>query len=156
MSDVPAHEQATTLHIVASIPDHAPREDDPHYRLFEQAKARLKRQGLWKCILNDHYCAGVPELHHSHLEFSQINASDFKRVNEALGLHLTDDEEFQAWAESPGNLEVLCSGHHRTAYGVHVLPGPLWEPMRFRKAGLEPPARFYSAAEWAGRKAAAS
>lgn len=152
--NVAAHEQATTLHIVTSIPDHAPRETDPHYHLFEQAKTRLKRQGLWKCILDDHYCAGVPELHHSHLEFSQINASDFHRVNEALGLHLDDDEAFQAWAESPGNLEVLCSAHHRTALGVHTLPGPLWEPMRFRKAGLEPPARFYTEAQWKAREAA--
>lgn len=148
---VAAHEQATTLHIVASIPEHAPRKGDPHYALFEQAKARLKRQGLWKCVLNDHYCAGGAELHHSHLEFSQINASDVAKVNEALGLHLTDDEEFQAWAEGPGNLEVLCAAHHRTAYGIHVIPGPLWEPMRYRKAGLEPPAHFYSAAEWKAR-----
>lgn len=149
-----AHDQSMTIHVLAHVPEHAPREDDPHYHLFEQAKARLKRQGLWKCILNDHYCAGVPELHHSHLEFSQVNASDFHRVNEALGLHLTDDEEFQAWAEGPGNLEVLCSVHHRTHLGVHVLPGPLWEPIRYRKAGIEPPARFYTAAEWKARKAA--
>lgn len=155
MSDlVPAHEQAMTLHVVASVPEHEPRDGDPHYKLFEQAKARLKRQGLWKCVLSDHYCAGVPELHHSHLEFSQVNASDFHKVNQALGLHLEDDDEFAAWCESPGNLEVLCSAHHRTAYGVHVLPGPLWEPMRFRKAGLEPPARFYSEAQWKAREAA--
>jgi hypothetical protein len=119
---VAAHEQAMTLHVVASIEEHDPREDDPFYHLFLQAKARLKRQGLWHCILNDHYCAGVPELHHSHLEFSQISASDFTKVNESLGLHLTDDDEFQAWAESPGNLEVLCTNHHRTALGVHVIP----------------------------------
>jgi hypothetical protein len=151
----PAHEQALTLHIVASIPEHAPRETDPHYRLFEQAKARLKRQGLWRCVLNDDYCAGGPELHHAHLEFSQIDASDRDKVNQALGLHLDDDDEFQAWAESPGNLEVLCVSHHRTSFGVHVIPGPLWEPMRFRKAGLEPPAHSYTAAEWAARKGAA-
>jgi hypothetical protein len=143
-----------TLHVVASIPDHAPREGDPHYHLFEQAKARLKKLGLWKCVLDDHYCMGVPELHHSHLEFSQINASDYEKVNEALGLHLASDEAFQNWCESPGNLEVLCSGHHRTAFGVHSLPGPLWEPMRFRKAGLGPPARFYTEAQWKAREAA--
>ena len=151
---VAAHEQPGTLHVVASIPDHAPRAGDPYYHLFNQARARLKRQGLLKCVFSDHYCAGGPELHHSHLEFSQINASDFTRVNEALGLHLADDGEFQIWAESPGNLEVLCVGHHRTAYGVHVLPGPLWEPIRYRKAGFAPPARFYSAAQWEARTAA--
>jgi hypothetical protein len=98
----------------------------------------------------------MPELHHSHLEFSQINASDFSKVNEALGLHLTDDADFQRWAESPGNLEVLCSAHHRTAFGIHVLPEPLWNAVRFRKAGLEPAARSYTAAEWAARKSARS
>lgn len=149
---VPAHEQATTLHVVASIPDHAPRRGDPNYILFNKAKARLKRLDLWRCVLNDHYCSGGPELHHAHLEFSQIDASDFAKVNEALGLHLADDAEFQAWAESPGNLEVLCVAHHRTAFGIHVIPGPLWEPMRYRKAGLEPPAHYYTAAEWAKRK----
>lgn len=149
--DIPAHEQALTLHIVTSVPEHEPRETDPHYHLFTAAKERLKRQGLWRCVLNDDYCAGVPELHHAHLEFSQINASDMARVNTALGLHLDSDEEFQAWCESPGNLEVLCVAHHRGAYGAHVLPGPLWEPMRFRKAGIEPPARFYSAGEWKDR-----
>jgi hypothetical protein len=149
-----AHEQAMTLHVVASIPDHAPREDDPHYHLFELAKARLKRQGLWRCILSDDYCAGVPELHHSHLEFSQISASDFRKVNEALGLHLASDDEFQEWAEKPGNLEVLCTNHHRSHLGVHVLPGPLWEPIRYRKAGLEPPARFLTEAQWQAREAA--
>lgn len=150
--DIPAHQQAITLHVVASIPEHDPREGDPLYHLFNDAKRRLKRQGLWRCVLNDHYCAGVPELHHSHLEFSQIDASDFTRVNEALGLHIADDREFQAWAESPGNLEVLCSGHHRTQFGIHVIPGPLWEPMRYRKAGLEPPAHYFTAAQWAARK----
>lgn len=151
---VPAHEQAITLHVVASIPDHAPREGDPAYHLFEDAKRRLKRQRLWRCVLNDNYCAGVPELHHAHLEFSQIDASDFTKVNMALGLHLADDREFEAWAESPGNLEVLCTAHHRTQFGIHVIPGPLWEPMRYRKAGLDPPAHSYTAAQWAARKEA--
>ena len=153
MALVPAHEQPVTLHVVASVPAHEPREDDPYYHLFREAKARLKRQGLWRCIFNDHYCAGVPELHHSHLEFSQVNASDFLRVNEALGLDLASDREFQAWVEGPGNLEVLSTIHHRTSLGVHVLPGPLWEPIRYRKAGLEPSARFYSEAQWKAREA---
>jgi|SRR5215469_11181786 len=145
---VAAHRQAMTLHVVASIPEHEPRTGDPAYALFNQAKARLKKAGLWQCILNDNYCAGVPELHHAHIEFSQVDASDFEKVNHALGLHLADDAEFQAWVESPGNLEVLCSAHHRTAFGIHVIPGPLWEPMRYRKAGLAPPAHFYSAGQW--------
>ncbi|MBR7826486.1 hypothetical protein KDK95_09245 [Actinospica sp. MGRD01-02] len=142
-----AHDQMMTVHIETHVPDHAPREDDPHYHLFEQAKARLKRQGLWKCIIADELCGGEPELHHTYIEFSQINEVDPKKLQEALGLHFDNDEEFQQWAESPGNLEVLCANHHRTHYGIHVIPGPLWEALRFRMAGTEAAAEFVTADE---------
>jgi hypothetical protein len=136
-----------TVHILTHVPEHAPREDDPHYHLFEQAKARLKRQGMWKCIISDDLCEGEPELHHTHVEFSQINQVDEKKIQEALGLHFENDEEFQTWAESPGNLEVLCANHHRAHYGIHVIPGPLWEALRFHKTGTGPAAEFVPASK---------
>ena len=142
-----AHDQMMTIHVETHVPDHAPREDDPHYHLFEQAKARLKRQGLWKCIIADELCGGEPELHHTYIEFSQINEVDPKKVQESLGLHFDNDEEFQQWAESPGNLEVLCANHHRTHYGIHVIPGPLWEALRFRMVGTAAAAEFVTAGE---------
>jgi hypothetical protein len=139
---VPAHEQKLTLHIIAHIPEHAPRKGDPHYYLFEQAKARIKKAGLWRCIIDDDYCGGGPELHHYHVEM------DVEKVNRALGLHIASDEEFAAWIEGPGNLEVLCVNHHRTHFGVHVLPAPLWEPLRYRKAGVEAGGEFVPAKDW--------
>lgn len=142
---VDAHDQMTTLHIMAHIPEHEPRTDDPHYHLFEQAKARIKKQGLWKCAIGDDLCGGGMELHHSHVEFSQINAVDVDKVERILGLHFADDEEFQAWVESPGNLEVLCANHHRTHYGVHVIPSALWEALRFHRAGTAAAAEFVAA-----------
>ena len=48
-------------------------------------------------------------------------------------------------AESPGNLEVLCANHHRAHYGIHVIPGPLWEALRFHKTGTGPAAEFIPA-----------
>ena len=142
-----AHDQMMTIHVETHVPDHAPREDDPHYHLFEQAKARLKRQGMWKCMINDELCEGEPELHHTFIEFSQINEVDPKKVEESLGLHFDTDEDFQTWAESPGNLEVLCVAHHRAHYGIHVIPGPLWEALRFRLPGTAAAAEFVSADE---------
>ena len=142
-----AHDQRMTLHILTHVPEHEPREDDPHYHLFEQVKARMKRQGLWKCVINDDYCDGNVELHHSHVEFSQVNSIDIARVNTQLGLDLDDDKEFQEWIESPGNLEPLCTVHHRTHFGVHVIPGPLWEPLRYRRKGAAPSAEFQTADE---------
>ena len=136
-----AHKQMMNLHLAVSVPEHEPRESDPHYHLFNQAKARLKRQGLWQCIINDDLCSGGPELHHSHIEFSQINNMDLHKVEKAFGLHFADDEAFQAWIEGPGNLEVLCEAHHRTRFGIHEIPAPLWEIFRFRKTGTEPAAQ---------------
>ena len=141
------HDQSETLHILMHVPEHAPREDDPHYHLFEQAKARLKRQNLWTCVFNDDLCGGQLELHHTHVEHSQINAADPEKIQKALGLHFENDEDFQRWAESPGNLEVLCANHHRTHYGVHVLPAALWEANRWRRAGGPPAAEFVPARE---------
>lgn len=141
---VPAHDQRMTLHIVAHIPPHPPRTDDPHYHLFEQAKARMKKLGLWQCAINDDYCGGQIELHHMHVEFSQQEDADRAKVNAALGLHIDDDEAFAEWIESPGNLEALCVNHHRTHYGVHVLPHALWEAVRWRRAGTNSGAEFVS------------
>ena len=135
-----AHKQNMNIHLMVSVPEHAPRKDDPHYKLFNKAKARIKKQGLWKCIINDDLCSGEPELHHSHVEFSQANAMDPDKVAQAFGLHFEDDEDFQEWIESPGNLEVLCTAHHRTRFGIHDIPAPLWEALRFRKTGSAPAA----------------
>lgn len=140
-----AHEQRETLHILTRVPAHERREDDPHYHLFEQAKSRLKRQGLWKCVIGDDLCGGEIELHHTFIEFSQINEVDPDKVAKALGLHFENDEEFQVWAESPGNLEALCRNHHTSVFGIHMLPGPLWEAVRFKKDGTPAPAQFVPA-----------
>ena len=140
-----AHDQMLTLHLKQHVEEHEPREHDPHYHLFEAAKARLKRQGLWKCVIDDELCEGQPELHHSHIEFSEINATDPAKVEQALGLHFESDEDFQAFVESPANLEVLCSAHHRTRFGIHVLPEPLWQAVRFHREGVQAPAEFVPA-----------
>lgn len=132
---VDAHDQRLTLHILAHVPEHEPREDDPNYRLFHQVRARMKRQGLLVCAISDDLCGGPIELHHSHIEFSQSSGLDLAKINRQLGLHIASDEEFQLWIESPGNLEPLCVMHHRTHFGIHSIPGPLWEPLRYRAAG---------------------
>lgn len=140
-----AHDQPMTLHIMAHVPEHEPRESDPHYHLFEAAKRRIKQQGLWKCAINDDLCGGGLELHHSHIEFSQVNATDPAKIEQAFGLHFKSDEEFQQWIESPSNLEVLCVNHHRTHYGVHVIPSALWETLRWHRAGQPAAAEFIPA-----------
>ena len=133
-----AHSQKLTLNLITNVPEHEPRENDPHYKYFNAAKTRIKKQGLWKCAINDDLCQGQFELHHTHIEFSQINSTDPKKLEEAFGLHFTNNEDFQKWIESPGNLEVLCAAHHRTHFGIHVIPAPLWESLRYRRVGTLP------------------
>jgi len=135
-----AHSENLAIHLITNVPEHSPRELDSYYHLFNQAKARIKRQGLWQCVINDDLCSGQPELHHTHVEFSQINNVDPERVAKYFGLHFDNDEDFQRWIESPGNLEVLCTAHHRTHFGIHSIPAPLWESLRFRKRGTLPAA----------------
>jgi len=140
-----AHDQMMTLHIRQHVEAHEPREDDPHYLLFDRAKARMKRQGLWVCVISDELCGGQVELHHSMIEFSEIGSTDHDKVAKALGLHFDDDEAFAEWCQSPGNLEPLCVNHHRSRYGVHVLPEPLWQAVRFHRSGTPTPAEFIAA-----------
>ncbi|HEX6498685.1 MAG TPA: hypothetical protein VF054_06590 [Micromonosporaceae bacterium] len=138
---VPAHDSRLTLHLITHVDAHPPREGDPHYRLFEQARTRMKKLGLLRCAINSPMCAGPVELHHSHVEYSLIPMVDPARIEQAFGLHFADDEQFAAWVESPGNLEPLCVNHHRGGLGVHVMPGPLWEALRYLRAGSPPPAQ---------------
>lgn len=41
---------------------------------------------------DDDLCGVAPELHHTHVEFSQINAVDPHRIERALGLYFDNDE----------------------------------------------------------------
>ena len=53
MASTPAHFQTLALNerLRLWFPAHEPREQDPHYKLFHQAKARMKRQDVpcWRC-----------------------------------------------------------------------------------------------------------
>lgn len=127
-----AHEQVVTVRFIERWPAHEPREKDPHYHLFNQARARLKKQGLLKCVVESDYHYGQIELHHSKVEFAHVNDIDLDKFNHLYGLNLSD-EEFQAYVEQEGNLEPLCVLHHRGQEGVHSLPEPEWNTLRAAK-----------------------
>lgn len=134
MADAPAHDQKLTVHLVEHIPPHGPRG-----AAFERAKARMKALGLDKCAIEGCDTGAQIEYHHSIVEHAWQGGVDVEKLNRAFGLHLTD-EEFAAWVQSPGNLEPLCSVHHRTQLGIHALPEPLWNLVRIWRQGMEPPA----------------
>lgn len=137
MSDVPAHDQRETIHLLWSYPEHEPRAHDPHYAAFRAAEARMKAAGLWKCVV----CGSTENVqgHHSYVEFSLQNGIDVAAFDALYGLHLTD-AEFAAWVSSEGNCEPLCRTHHTGPEGVHMLPEPAWKVLRCWRNGLKPPA----------------
>ena len=124
-----AHESEVVIRLIERWPSHEPREQDPHYKLFHQAKARLKRQGLLVCQVQSDYHVGQIELHHNKVEFAHVHDIDLAKFNHAYGLNLTD-EAFQEYVEQEGNLEPLCTLHHRGQEGVHSLPEPEWNVLR--------------------------
>jgi hypothetical protein len=133
---VAAHEQRLTIRLVENIPAHGPRGPE-----FEAAKRRMKELGLVKCVIANCDTGAPVEYHHSIVEHAWQGGIDVQRLDDIYGLKLTE-EEFITWVESPGNLEPLCSVHHRTQLGIHVMPEPLWQAIRLWKSGLKPPAEL--------------
>ena len=140
---MPDHIQKETIHLLKTIPDHEPREGDPHYKIFNQTRDRMEKQGLLKCWIGDGTCSAGPiELHHSKVEFCFQNGVDLTKFEERFPEFVgKTDEEFKAWIEGPGNLLGLCKKHHTGELGIHRIPYPDWEPLSFWQDGLVPPAK---------------
>jgi hypothetical protein len=137
--DVPAHEQDETIHLRRQYPTHEIRADDPYKELFEQTRARLKRQGLYRCIINNGDCKGEPTIHHDEVEFAYANSVDIPELDKLLGLTLNDDD-FQKFVDEPGNLEVLCVNHHlpQGDVPIHLIPAADWTIIRVHKGATAP------------------
>lgn len=134
-----AHDQFLSSRLIEHVPYHEPRETDPHYKLFNAAKRRMKRQGLLVCAIDGCTFPGPIELHHYKVEYAFQGGVDLAKFNRYYGLHL-DDDAFRDYIEGEGNLEPLCPMHHRTNLGVHRMPEPLWSVLRVWKADMKPPA----------------
>ena len=134
---VVAHDQHETIHLLRHYPDHEPRPHDPNYHLFNRTRARLEKQGLLKCVVDNTDCDGPISLHHSHFEFAYMNDVDVSAAEKILGLHLSD-EEFAEYVEQEGNLEPLCHVHHIGALAIHIIPTADWDIVRAHKLGTNP------------------
>lgn len=146
----PAHFERRTLHEVVAYPPHAPREEDPHYRVFHHAQHRLIHElgvGCWiggatlaqihAGLPPGHRCAGAKQLeaHHSIAEFSGLPETDWRKVAADFpqaGIH--SEEDWLNYAESEGGLMILCDVHHRSANrGIHSVTYPAWLLDRYAK-----------------------
>lgn len=138
---VDAHSEPLSLHLLCFYPEHEARASDPHYSYFRAAKRRLRAAGLLKCVVSSQQHAGQIELHHDKVEYALQNGVDLDKFNQFYGLHLADEEAFLRFIEEEGNLEPLCTLHHRGLLGVHSLGVPQWNALRVWKDQLPPPAQ---------------
>ena len=130
-----AHKQHVTHSYWVSYPEHPAREDDPHYRDFEEYHRRTKDSAV--CAVGEHRsdfseCSlGKPlELHHSHVEFSLQNGVDLKWLEKDYP-GISDPNAVGAWVESADNLTWLCEAHHRGAGGIHVAAAADYEAAKY-------------------------
>lgn len=128
-----AHEQAETHRYLMHYPAHPPRNEDPHYKDFEEYRRKTKATA--KCALGAHRddfseCGGELELHHSHIEFSLQNGVDLAWLERDYP-GVSDPDSVGAWVESADNLEWLCEVHHRGPGGVHTAAASDFEAERY-------------------------
>ncbi len=149
-----AHVNRRTLHEIAVYPPHGPRESDPHYKVFHQARRHLidvLEVGCWiggatKAQLEaglplEHLCQGATQLeaHHHIAEFAGLTEIDWRKVAAdfpTLGIH--SNEDFLRAAESDGGLLILCDKHHRDPFhGIHSITEPVWKLDRYARDGWD-------------------
>lgn len=161
-----AHFQSLALKETLRLwfPEHEPREKDPHYRFFHQAKKALKEHDVpcWRCGVryadlgqtteSNPLGAKQLEAHHNDIEFSLANAVDvetwwtstYSDVAGFLAKHpefaaLDHKEVFLTFVESEGNLQQLCDVCHRSTHqGIHHIPYPEWRPLAIWRKELPP------------------
>lgn len=140
----PAHDQPITNRYVVHYPDHAPREDDPHYKDFEHLHRLMKAdKEHWVCGVGAHRgdfsecdLDHPLELHHTHVEFALQNKVDLAWLaKDYPGIDTPD--EVGAWVESATNLMVLCQRHHRGHGGIHHASAADYEAEKYVRGLIE-------------------
>lgn len=137
----PAHMEVVHLFYQQYVPTHGARADDPHYRLFEAARRRLKAAGkllCWRCGTTENI-----QLHHNLVEWCCENAVDYRKFAHRYPELMPEcsEEDFLRAIESEGGTLPLCQPCHTgKGTGIHYVPGPVWNIGGLEKEGLPPPA----------------
>ena len=130
-----AHDIRVNHKYIIHYPDHAPRQDDPHYVDFNHYHNKTRktarcyvgeRIGFDECITPQGEPATIDangvqsglELHHAHVEQALLNSVDLTAL-EVDYPGISNAEEVGKWAQSGKNFRWLCFGHHRGPGGAH-------------------------------------
>ena len=147
----PAHTQTTTIHLWESVPSHPTRVTDPGYAKFNAIRRAMAAQGKLVCVVcgKDEAAAGAPiQVHHKEIEFSLIPFIDWRKwAADHPEQNIQSQADFEAFCESPANLEPRCAAHHTGNEGIHVIPWPLVKVIKYLLDGIDCPFKAVTSAE---------
>lgn len=141
MSDTLKHVHETREQVadIELTPPHAPRVETEAYKRAHQFLVREKKQGCAICgvTIDTVVAPDTIETHHFPIERSLMDACDPKKVHADFPA-VYDQATLEAWIDSPANLLVLCSTHHRSPeHGIHHLLVQDWQVQRYLKDGYQ-------------------
>lgn len=138
------HETSLSLANLEMSPPHPPRVETPEYEKAHHFLVYTKNSPCVVCGVTQRtlknpkrnpFGADAIETHHTHVERSLMDACDWRRVHRDFP-SVYSQESFERWVDSPENLTVLCSTHHRSLqYGIHHLSVPDWHVLKYLKPG---------------------
>jgi len=132
MSTVLAHVHETTEGVATAeyTPPHPPRSETPEYAKAHRFLVYTKNKPCEVCGVTQRtlknpkrnpFGATAVETHHFPIERSLADACDPAKVHEDFP-QVYDRATLMAFVDSPANLKVLCSVHHRSPeHGIHHL-----------------------------------
>lgn len=123
MSKLPEKIQRRSITEVIFLPEREERKESAE---FHHNKKTLKAEGHYTCFINNGYCEGQIELHHSVIEFSENNAIDWDKV--------TSDYPNIDHVDDIDQMMPLCKKHHTGKYtGVHNTTQLAWIAQKYMK-----------------------
>jgi hypothetical protein len=127
MKIVKEHNEVRHLVELCHYEAHDERKESSEFR---RVKKEIKSENP-KCFIDNGYCDGEIEIHHSIIEFSAQNGVDWEKVERDFPNvdHIDDKQQ----------MLCLCRKHHRDKYfGIHELSYPVFLLQRYmNKEALE-------------------
>lgn len=130
MSIEHVHETSLEVETIELTPPHQERRETEAYRkshhfLVVEKDSPCEICGVRNSTLADPqqnpYKATALETHHFPVEWSLAGAVDPRKLHEKFP-QVFDQATLETFIDSPANLKILCSTHHRSLkYGIHHL-----------------------------------
>lgn len=112
---VQEHNEVKQLHELEHYESHPQRTESSEFR---QIKKQMHEEGC-KCFVDNGYCVGQIEIHHSIIEYSASTEVDWELVKKDFpNFDHVDDKD---------QMMPLCYKHHQGKYtGIHKISYPIW------------------------------